>query len=521
MKINNKTTWVVLSFVASITILSAQSSYPILEWSPEYSARSAKFDRLLQVGETGFYTYRPATSSLLSGSRDEYFAYYNRSTLTEEWLLKNPKWEWEGKRVDYKSSVIIENVQYLFYESYDRQRDVRNLLVRTLDTLALLSEPRLVETMDSRRRSQGEFAIKLSEDKSKIAIFTNPPFKIRGSENFYVRIYNENLEEQWNADIELTYRDRNFRIMDFDVTNSGDVFILSVYDSNPNISLSSGRNLDYKLMRIQSGDHNKITEFDLGLTDVSVHSLGIQCDLKDNQMSISGFYGKRNYYDMDGSLYLAVDQEKGEVTSSSLSSFSEEFVAQFNRNRLFKGRGIRKNFVFRQFMPRPDGGAYVIAEDYDVRVVTTQNSRGATTTNYYYYYNDIIVLSIDKDGEVDWYAHIPKRQTSMNDGGYYLGYTFLMNEEGLHFVYNDHRKNAKRWGKKPLRTITNAKNGNLVMVSVSHDAKMTYTLLNRNKKQKFRVSPRSSRLGDDGRDGAVLLSLRGTRIRFGNLYFDK
>ena len=122
---------------------------------------------------------------------------------------------------------------------------------------------------------------------------------------------------------------------------------------------------------------------------------------------------------------------------------------------------------------------------------------------------------------MDWYAHIPKRQTSMNDGGYYLGYTFLMNEEGLHFVYNDHRKNAKRWGKKPLRTITNAKNGNLVMVSVSHDAQMTYTLLNRNKKQKFRVSPRSSRLADDGRDGAVLLSLRGSRIRFGNLYFDK
>ena len=167
MKIINKTTWVILGFVASITILSAQSSYPILEWSPEYSARSAKFDRLLQVGESGFYTYRPASASLLSGSRDEYFAYYNRSNLTEEWLLKNPKWEWDGKRVEYKSSLIIENIQYLFYESYDRQRDVRNLLVRTLDTLASLSAPMLVETMDSRRRSQGEFAIKLSEDRSK------------------------------------------------------------------------------------------------------------------------------------------------------------------------------------------------------------------------------------------------------------------------------------------------------------------------------------------------------------------
>jgi hypothetical protein len=97
----------------------------------------------------------------------------------------------------------------------------------------------------------------------------------------------------------------------------------------------------------------------------------------------------------------------------------------------------------------------------------------------------------------------------------------LINDAGLHFVYNDHRKNTKRWGKKPMRPITNAKNGNLVMVSVSHDAEMTYTLLNRNKRQKFRVSPRSSRLANDGYDGAVLLSLRGSRTRFGNLYFEK
>ena len=58
------------------------------------------------------------------------------------------------------------------------------------------------------------------------------------------------------------------------------------------------------------------------------------------------------------------------------------------------------------------------------------------------------------------------------------------------------------------------------MVSLSHDAQMVYTVLNRNKRQKFRVSPRSSRQANDGYDGAVLLSLRGTRIRFGNLYFE-
>mgnify|MGYP006266324127 CR=1 FL=1 len=35
----------------------AQGSFPVLEWSPEYNVRNAKFDRILQVGDNGFYTY--------------------------------------------------------------------------------------------------------------------------------------------------------------------------------------------------------------------------------------------------------------------------------------------------------------------------------------------------------------------------------------------------------------------------------------------------------------------------------
>ena len=516
-----KTFLSILVIVLTITPGQAQGSYPLLEWSPEYNARSAKFDRVLQVGDKGFFTYRPSSVGLVAGNRDEYFAYYDRYSLSENWLLKNPRWEWEGRRVDFKQSLIVGNLQYLFYESYDRASDTRSLLCRTLDTNAVLSEPKLVETFDSRRRSQGGFAVKLSEDRTKIAIFTNPPYERKGSENFYVRVYNPNLEEQWNADVELTYRDRNFRILDFDITNTGDVYILSVFDNSPTFSSQNSRDLEHKLMRISAGMNNEITEFDLGLNNVFIHSIGLECDLKDGEMAISGFYGRRNSWDMDGAIYLSVDQAKGEVRSSNLNPFTEDFVAQFNRFRAKRGRGIRRNFVFRQFVPRPDGGAYIVAEDYEMRVQTVQTSRGTTVTNYYYYYNDIIVLSIGKSGDVDWYAHVPKRQSSMNDGGFYLGYTFLINDAGLHFVFNDHRKNAKRWGKKPMRAITNAKNGNLVMVSVSHDAEMDYTLLNRNKRQKFRVSPRSSRLANEVRDGAVLLSLRGSRIRFGNLYFEK
>ena len=50
---------------------------------------------------------------------------------------------------------------------------------------------------------------------------------------------------------------------------------------------------------------------------------------------------------------------------------------------------------------------------------------------------------------------------------------------------------------------------------------VNYRVLNKNKRQKFRVAPRSSRLANDGKDGAILLSLRGSKIRFGNLRFEE
>ena len=139
MKIKMRSWLITLLFNLCLTNAHSPGSYPIVAWSPEYNTRNAKFDRILQAGETGFFTYRKGTNSVLSGARDEYFAYYNRFDLSEEWLLKNPRWEWNGRKVVFKQGLMLGDIQFLFYESYHPQTDEKYLLVRTLDTLANLS----------------------------------------------------------------------------------------------------------------------------------------------------------------------------------------------------------------------------------------------------------------------------------------------------------------------------------------------------------------------------------------------
>ena len=144
MKLKNRALTAVFFISLFLTNAHSQGSYPIVEWSPEYNMRNAKFDRILQAGESGFFTYRKASSSLLpGGARDEYFAYYNRFDLSEKWLLKTPRWEWNGRKVIFKQGHMLGDKQFLFYESYNPQTDEKYLLVRTLDTLANLSEPEL------------------------------------------------------------------------------------------------------------------------------------------------------------------------------------------------------------------------------------------------------------------------------------------------------------------------------------------------------------------------------------------
>ena len=89
----------------------------------------------------------------------------------------------------------------------------------------------------------------------------------------------------------MTYADRNFNILVFDLTNSGDVFVLSAFDDRFRIARTTGKNIEYKLLKIGS-DNNQITEFNLGLDNFAVQSIGIDCDLKGDEMAVSGFLWK-------------------------------------------------------------------------------------------------------------------------------------------------------------------------------------------------------------------------------------
>ena len=88
----------------------------------------------------------------------------------------------------------------------------------------------------------------------------------------------------------------------------------------------------------------------------------------------------------------------------------------------------------------------MVGEQYKVvEVTTTTTTSGVVSTStivtYHYYYNDIIVVRISNKGDIDWAHKVPKRQHTVNDGGFYSSFIQSEVDDKIYLVYNDNPKN--------------------------------------------------------------------------------
>jgi hypothetical protein len=156
---------------------------------------------------------------------------------------------------------------------------------------------------------------------------------------------------------------------------------------------------------------------------------------------------------VDGSYFLRIDRDSKAVTQSSGKEFGLDFItAEMRENqeeRVQKREEKGKNqemfeYDLRKLIPRADGGAILVAEQYFVRVVSYYNASSKQyVTQYHYFYNDIIVVSIDPSGSIEWASKIPKRQHSVNDGGYFSSFATMVTDDQLYFIFNDDVRNLE------------------------------------------------------------------------------
>jgi hypothetical protein len=87
---------------------------------------------------------------------------------------------------------------------------------------------------------------------------------------------------------------------------------------------------------------------------------------------------------------------------------------------------------------RNDGGAVIVAEAaYTTEYSYYDSFSQSFTRRLEYHFDNIVVISINSDGSVDWSTIVEKEQISMDDNGIFSSFCSMLNSEKLIVVYND------------------------------------------------------------------------------------
>lgn len=490
-----------------------------LVWSPTYSHRDVQTDEIIDMDEAFYYTFGLRNALFRGG--EFLLAKYDRASSTQVWQVETPAIKVNAKRTHVVAVNVVDGQFFVFLEAFDRGDREKTLLLqrynREGDPMPMVT----VESIDVKSRYTGSFTVRFSQDKERFAIISSPQTRLRDDEKFYATVYDsDSIQIHWSSEFNLDVRDDLFNLKEANLTNDGQLYVLGQYTVLGQLAsrLFVDRKMQVKHL-IYRLDGESYLQLDLGLQGIYVSDVGMQVDFSSQTVAISGLYSDRNmdWGTTKGLFYIQLDQKTSETKSRVIHPFSDDFKSAAIRLGRFQRRGeVQMDFVFRDFLRRADGGAFVIAENYETYTTTT-TTNGTTKTTNHYHYDELLTISVSPEGEIEWVGMIPKMQRTTNDGGFHSGYLPIVDGNSLHVMFNDHPRNAKRFAERKSRNTNNVRRSNLVMVSISPEAQMDYVVMHKNGKERLGPILRLSVASEHVQGDAVILSRTRSKIRMASL----
>ncbi len=418
-----------------------------ISWGPELKEpKKTDLTSIIGANKQSFYCLRQGSGFF---NNDEiYLEKYSRSLLKLEYIRPVRLKGLNDRRLLFERAFVLNHNILVFMSYYDRSEDRNTAFVQIIsaDDGSVIEAAKEVDVIAAQKRSNaGSFDFVLSADSSKILIMHNEPFDKYANEKFSYKVLNENAKEIWSAALELPYRDKSFRVSNYVVDNDGHVYMLASIEKEKGEKERKKPGYHYALLSYNY-QSKQLQEKKIELGDRFISDIAF--DVQNNQLIIGGFYSNKSAMGLIGTFFRTMDARTGMLINQGSSDFSTEFLAGFMSKRRAEKHKELYDYRIDHFVTRPDGGIYLIAEQYYYVVSTVCNPRGGCNTTVNYYYNDIIVVNINSDSNVGWVKKLPKYQHTSNDNGFYSSYAMAAANSKLYFIFNDHPKNLKPNSKK-------------------------------------------------------------------------
>lgn len=296
-----------------------------------------------------------------------------------------------------------------------------------------------------------------SEDKSKIMIYKIQ--KKNDKFNFTTILFNDSLQLIHKSRMETSYEEHKDVFSDFYVDNAGNFIFTKA-------GKLSYRDYIQKLTLVTKAPmEDAFSLHELNLSSNYLDEIKLKIDNINHQYLINSlFYTKKNG-NIEG-LYTAVwDKNNDSLVSQNFAQFSDSIRTQAKSQG--GSRVAFNDYFIHDVVLKRDGGFILTAEDH------TSQSRGNPWNrydylygypsfspydyymyspsylfynryqNFYngagqtrYYYENIVVLDLNKTGDLVWSSVVHKSQYDDNSDNY-LSYGIMLTGGQIHFLFNE------------------------------------------------------------------------------------
>ncbi len=304
----------------------------------------------------------------------------------------------------------------------------------------------------------------VSDDKQKIMILKinsrNPKQFL-----FTAKLFGADLKMVDKDEMTLPMEERNDFFTDFLLDNDGGLVFGKFVRKN------GGENVtNLQMISLQPGTDSFMIR-QLSGTERILDEVKLKVDNNNKRYFFSAFYYKQRRGNIEGLYSVIFDIEKDAIVKQMLASFSDDL------RRQAKGPDANVKLAFNDYfiqniILRKDGGYLMVSESQYTSTRGSAfnrwdymywNNPWRSPLNYYYspfyspwyspfnrynsgqgtrYHSDnIMILSFDKDGQIEWSNVIPKSQYD-DESDALISYQLMVTGSELHFLFNQYERRS-------------------------------------------------------------------------------
>ena len=427
-----KLLFVLFSILFSSTVFSQE-----IQWSePGITNPKLPYHKVLGYDDEGFFLL---LSNLgMDNDRDRVGFKKRRYGLAyfDDNLKKS--WEQEIETGDEVLQDIIFAAGRIWMLSSEEDRSLKKQYVylRQIGVKGAWKGSRIkVDEWDNSEAIVNSSQISVSKDHQHMLLSYNLETPNRADQAMRAISIDTSGVVSWAAKIVLPYKEKNLNRISTLISNKNRLFILGLAFHAEQKEKGPGKS-SYRFFDFDPTDQT-LKEEEIRFEDRFISDVGISIDEINDKVVMAGFFSDKNTYSTAGVFFNSYDPQSRSTKEMRSERFPDayltRFIGEFKAN---KGKELT-NYTIDRLILRNDGGAVIVAEafyrdEYTYYDVFTQTF----TRRVIYNYNNVLVVSVNKDGSIDWGSIVPKNQSSVDDGGFYSSYLNYIDQDQMIYIYN-------------------------------------------------------------------------------------